>query len=58
MPRANNRLQWLCSRYALKQLIETDTYVELKKDAYGSPFLHEMDYHISLSHTQSWAGVS
>lgn len=46
------KLQWYASRYLLKQLLQTKQMVWLYKDQYGRPYLQDIPYHISLSHTQ------
>ncbi len=57
MPRKSSRLQWMSCRLALKELIEEQAFVELKKDSFGRPYLPHLDYLISLSHSNNWAGA-
>lgn len=49
--------QWLGSRVLLKELLDTDEFVELKNDEHGKPMLSTMPYHLSITHSAEYAGV-
>lgn len=53
------RVEWLACRVAIRQLLEEQgaTYLGLQKDEFGKPFLIDLPWHISLSHTSGWAAA-
>lgn len=53
------RVEWLACRVAVRELIEAQGmhYQGLQKDEYGKPFLMDLPWHISLSHTAGWAAA-
>jgi 4'-phosphopantetheinyl transferase len=51
------QLTWLASRYLLKQLIDTDVFVELLFDEHGKPFVKNFDIFVSLSHSNEHAAA-
>lgn len=53
----HRKLQWLASRYLLKQMIGTNEFVELLSDEHGKPYIANMQYNVSISHTENYAGV-
>lgn len=50
-------LQWLGTRHLLRQLLNTDAYIDCQFDAHGKPYLTNLDYQISLSHSNDYAAV-
>jgi 4'-phosphopantetheinyl transferase len=50
-------LHWLGTRVVLRQLLRTDEYIDCKVDAHGKPYLVNLPYHISLSHSFNYAAV-
>jgi len=50
-------LHWLGTRVLLRQLLRTDEYIDCKVDAHGKPYLVNLPYHISLSHSFDYAAV-
>ncbi len=51
------QLTWLASRYLLKQLMDTDVFVELLFDEHGKPFVSNFDLYVSLSHSNGYAAA-
>lgn len=55
---ASKRLEWLSSRLCLKTLIDLkNKKVESLKDAEGKPYLSDNSYHISYSHSKTYAAA-
>ena len=50
-------LHWLGTRVLLRELLHTDEYIDCKVDAHGKPYLVNLPYHISLSHSFDYAAV-
>ncbi|WP_428328680.1 4'-phosphopantetheinyl transferase family protein [Mucilaginibacter sp.] len=50
-------LHWLGTRVLLRKLLRTDEYIDCKIDAHGKPYLVNLPYHISLSHSFDYAAV-
>lgn len=50
-------LHWLSTRVLLRQLINTDEYIDCKVDENGKPYLANFPYHISFSHSFDYAAV-
>lgn len=50
-------LQWLGSRVLIKELLETDEYVELMSDEQGKPVFQTLPYYLSITHSDEYAGV-
>src|ERR1700761_3132241 len=50
-------LHWLSTRVLLRKLLRTDEYIDCKVDAHGKPYLVNLPYHISLSHSFDYAAV-
>src|ERR1700743_3916980 len=56
--RASKRnLHWLGARVLLRKMLRTDEYIDCKVDAHGKPYLVNLPYHISLSHSFDYAAV-
>lgn len=51
------QLTWLASRYLLKQLLDTDVFVELLFDEHGKPYVNNFDIFVSLSHSNKHAAA-
>ncbi|MEN0055240.1 MAG: 4'-phosphopantetheinyl transferase superfamily protein [Mucilaginibacter sp.] len=50
-------LHWLGTRVLLRKMLLTDEYIDCKVDAHGKPYLVNLPYHISLSHSFDYAAV-
>ncbi|MBC8054820.1 MAG: 4'-phosphopantetheinyl transferase superfamily protein [Sphingobacteriaceae bacterium] len=50
-------LHWLSTRVLLRQLLNTDEYIDCQVDEHGKPFLPHSPYHISFSHSFDYAAV-
>src|ERR1700761_1920732 len=56
--RAGKRnLHWLGTRVLLRKMLHTDEYIDCKVDEHGKPYLVNLPYHISLSHSFDYAAV-
>ncbi len=56
--RHNKRhLHWLSTRVLLRTMLHTDEYIDCEVDEHGKPYLVNMPYHISLSHSFEYAAV-
>ncbi|MDB5147601.1 MAG: 4-phosphopantetheinyl transferase superfamily protein [Mucilaginibacter sp.] len=50
-------LHWLGTRVLLRKMLLTDEYIDCKVDEHGKPYLVNLPYHISLSHSFDYAAV-
>ena len=50
-------LHWLGTRVLLRKMLNTDEYIDCRVDAHGKPYLVNLPYHISLSHSFDYAAV-
>ena len=50
-------LHWLGTRVLLRKMLHTEEYIDCKVDAHGKPYLVNLPYHISLSHSFDYAAV-
>ncbi|ASU36008.1 4'-phosphopantetheinyl transferase family protein [Mucilaginibacter xinganensis] len=50
-------LHWLGTRVLLRKMLRTEEYIDCKVDAHGKPYLVNLPYHISLSHSFDYAAV-
>ena len=50
-------LHWLGTRVLLRKMLNTNDFIDLEVDAHGKPYLVELPYHISLSHSFDYAAV-
>lgn len=50
-------LHWLGTRVLLRKMLKTEEYIDCKVDAHGKPYLVDLPYHISLSHSFDYAAV-
>lgn len=50
-------LHWLSTRMLLRTMLNTEEYIDCRFDEYGKPYLENLDYRISLSHSYDYAAV-
>ncbi|WP_432714633.1 4'-phosphopantetheinyl transferase family protein [Pedobacter sp.] len=50
-------LHWLSTRLLLRTMLNTNDYIDCRMDEHGKPYLKNMDYEISLSHSFDYAAV-
>lgn len=50
-------LHWLSTRVLLRQLLNTSSYIDCEIDEHGKPYLPNLPYHISFSHSFDYAAV-
>jgi 4'-phosphopantetheinyl transferase len=50
-------LHWLGTRVLLRKMLKTEEYIDCKVDSHGKPYLVNLPYHISLSHSFDYAAV-
>ncbi|QJD97130.1 4'-phosphopantetheinyl transferase superfamily protein [Mucilaginibacter robiniae] len=50
-------LHWLSTRVLLRTMLNTDSYIDCRIDEHGKPYLVNMPYQISLSHSFDYAAV-
>ena len=50
-------LHWLGTRVLLRKMLRTDEYIDCKIDTHGKPYLVNLPYHISFSHSFDFAAV-
>lgn len=50
-------LHWLSTRLLLRTMLNTSEYIDCRMDEHGKPYLVDLDYHISLSHSYDYAAV-
>jgi phosphopantetheine--protein transferase-like protein len=50
-------LHWLSTRVLLRKMLLTDEYINCKVDEHGKPYLVNLPYHISFSHSFDYAAV-
>jgi 4'-phosphopantetheinyl transferase len=50
-------LHWLGTRVLLRTMLHTDEYIDCQVDTHGKPYLVNLPYHISLSHSFDYAAV-
>lgn len=51
------RKQWLSYRNLIQELLENNNYKGIFYDEAGKPFLNELPYHISVSHTENYSAA-
>ncbi|MBE7178596.1 MAG: 4'-phosphopantetheinyl transferase superfamily protein [Mucilaginibacter polytrichastri] len=54
---SKRHLHWLGTRVLLRELIGTKEYINCMSDSNGKPYLVDLPYHISFSHSFDYAGV-
>lgn len=55
--KSKRHLHWLGTRVLLRKMLKTDEYIDCKVDIHGKPYLVNLPYHISLSHSFDYAAV-
>jgi 4'-phosphopantetheinyl transferase len=55
--KSKRNLHWLGTRVLLRKMLRTDEYIDCKVDEHGKPYLVNLPYHISLSHSFDYAAV-
>jgi phosphopantetheinyl transferase len=50
-------LHWLAVRVLLRTMLNTSEFIDCKIDPHGKPYLVNLPYHISLSHSFEYAAV-
>ncbi len=50
-------LHWLGTRVLLRKMLNTEEYIDSRVDEHGKPYLVDIPYHISLSHSFDYAAV-
>ena len=50
-------LQWLSTRFLLRNMLNTSAYIDVRLDEHGKPYLTDFPYSISLSHSYDYAVV-
>lgn len=50
-------LHWLSTRVLLRTMLNTKEYIDCRMDEHGKPYLPDLNYHISLSHSYDYASV-
>jgi 4'-phosphopantetheinyl transferase len=50
-------LHWLSTRLLLRTMLNTAEYIDCRMDEHGKPYLVDLNYHISLSHSYDYAAV-
>lgn len=50
-------VHWLSTRLLLRTMLNTTEYIDCRMDEHGKPYLHDLDYEISLSHSYDYAAV-
>lgn len=54
---SKRHLHWLGTRVLLRELIGTEDYINCLSDSNGKPYLVDLPYYISFSHSFDYAGV-
>lgn len=55
--KSKRHLHWLGTRVLLRTMLSTDEYIDCKVDSHGKPYLVNLPYHISFSHSFDYAAV-
>jgi phosphopantetheine--protein transferase-like protein len=55
--KSKRHLHWLGTRVLLRTMLRTDEYIDCKVDVHGKPYLVNLPYHISFSHSFDYAAV-
>jgi 4'-phosphopantetheinyl transferase len=50
-------LHWLGTRVLLRKMLNTEEYIDSRADEHGKPYLVDIPYHRSLSHSFDYAAV-
>ncbi|MBC7743689.1 MAG: 4'-phosphopantetheinyl transferase superfamily protein [Flavobacterium sp.] len=55
--KGKRNLHWLSTRVLLRKMLNTSSYIDCKTDEHGKPYLSNLPYFISLSHSFEYAAV-
>jgi 4'-phosphopantetheinyl transferase len=55
--KSKRHLHWLGTRVLLRTMLLTNEYIDCKIDVHGKPYLVNLPYHISFSHSFDYAAV-
>lgn len=55
--KGKRNLHWLSSRVLIRQLLNTDHFIEVRSDESGKPHLVNFPYELSISHSEDYAAV-
>src|ERR1700743_2172583 len=55
--KSKRHLHWLGTRVLLRTMLRTDEYIDCKVDVHDKPYLVNLPYHISFSHSFDYAAV-
>ncbi len=55
--KGKRNLHWLSGRVLIRNLLNTNHFIEVRSDEYGKPHLVNFDYEMSISHSQDFAAV-
>lgn len=55
--KGKRNLHWLSGRVLIRNLLNTNHFIEVQSDEYGKPHLVNFDYELSISHSQDYAAV-
>ena len=55
--KGKRNLHWLSSRVLLRELLETNRFIEVRGDSHGKPHLINFDFEISITHSYEYAAV-
>jgi 4'-phosphopantetheinyl transferase len=57
LSKSKRYLHWLGTRVLLRKMLHTEEYIDTKIDNHGKPYLVNIPFHISLSHSFDYAAV-
>ena len=55
---SKRELEWMASRYLMKEVFNIDIEATLRKDKFGKPYLLQEDVHISISHSHDYSAIA
>lgn len=55
--KGKRNLHWLSSRVLIRNLLNTDHFIEVRGDEYGKPHLVNFPYELSITHSEDFAAV-
>jgi 4'-phosphopantetheinyl transferase len=57
LKKGKRNLHWLAGRVMLRNLLETNKFIDVKEDAFGKPYLQNFDFELSITHSYDYAAV-
>ncbi|SDS02684.1 4'-phosphopantetheinyl transferase superfamily protein [Mucilaginibacter mallensis] len=57
LSKGKRHLHWLGTRVLLRKMLNTDAFIDCKVDAHGKPYLVNLPFQISMSHSFDYAAV-